>query len=352
MALDDIIPLSLERAGLNDSITAAFTVLVSKLDPAFSYHLGRIVKQDRSLPLTLSNTFGLRRVEPSTELKKRAKRDPLARPAVGDWVVIALPPEHDIPLLIAILPRHGAFVRKSAIANGDHQVVAAGIDQVLLVHPLTDAHLNVGLLERQLVMAYESGAKPQIVFTKADESQTSHTEESVRIATALAEGVSPLVVSACTGEGVEKVASLLASGTTTVLIGVSGAGKSTLVNALVGHKVAETGIVRERDMKGRHTTVARTLIALPGGGVIIDTPGMRSLGLWHAETGLAAAFPEIAEAASCCRFSDCTHTHEPGCGVLAAVAQGDVAPERLERYRLLVEELRSLKESQRGRRRG
>lgn len=313
-------------------------------------YLARIVRVDRGMPLAVSEE-GAMRVQPSRRLIDRAGRDPQARACIGDWVGLAHPDSHEMPIIETILPRHGAFSRRDPAEEGGEQVVIANVDTVFLVHALSSRPVNPARLERELVLAYESGATPVVVLTKADlvsEELAAEREAQVRALV----GATPIVLeSAITMRGVDEVRALIPAGATAAMIGPSGVGKSTLANRLLGAEVLGTGSVRGSDGKGRHTTVARELVAVPGGGVLIDTPGMRGIALWRADEGLELAFPEIAAAAATCRFRDCGHGAEPGCGISAAVERGEIDAERLDRYRALVAELAELEHAEEQRRR-
>ncbi|WP_051970602.1 ribosome small subunit-dependent GTPase A [Kitasatospora azatica] len=246
-------------------------------------------------------------------------------PCTGDWVAIDLAAEPMIAVS-AVLPRRTAIVRKVAGKTSEGQVLAANVDTVLIASSLA-AEPDLGRVERFLALAYESGAEPLVVLTKADlVSDAEFVREDVE---RVAPGVTVLVVSAETGAGLDVLRACM--GATTALIGQSGAGKSTLTNALAGHQVMTVQQTRDSDEKGRHTTTTRELFALPGGGVLIDTPGLRGVGLYGGE-GLQQAFAEIEEFAAQCRFPDCSHQSEPGCAVRAALADGTLAHRRWESY--------------------
>ena len=255
-------------------------------------------------------------------------------PVTGDWVAIT--PGRDPSLIRHVLPRSSAFVRRAAGTARDGQVVAANIDVAFLVSSM-NADFNVRRLERYLAVAYESGAQPVIVLTKADlaDDPTVFVAE----AEAIAFGAPVLAVSAKTGFGFEGLAEQVQSGRTTVLLGSSGAGKSTLLNTLAGTVLMATAAIRDDDARGRHTTTHRELILLPSGGLILDTPGMREIGLWEADAGLSAAFADIEALAADCRFGDCQHRTEPGCAVLAALADGALDGDRWASYEKLQAEL-------------
>ncbi len=254
-------------------------------------------------------------------------------PVVGDWVVTVPGPERSDPLsIVALLPRRTAFARRSAGTGSREQVLAANIEFAWIVHGL-DTSPNLRRLERYLAVAWESGASPSVILTKADlVGDASGALERVGEA---AMGVPVHLVSALKAVDVDRIRSLLPAGRTVALLGPSGVGKSTLVNALAGDVVAATGAVRDGDRKGRHTTTRRQLFRVPGGGLVIDTPGLRELGVGELDAGLGRAYADIEELARNCRFADCRHEVEPGCAVRAAVGAGDLPAERLESYRKL-----------------
>lgn len=250
---------------------------------------------------------------------------PTGQPAVGDWVVL------DGQRLVAVLPRWSSLERQDP-DTGSAQVLAANVDVVLVTVP--GDRPNIARAERELAIAWESSSRPVVIVTKADLAPTGLLDD---VAGRLA-GVDVVATSAETGAGVGEIAALLAPDRSGVLLGPSGAGKSTLTNALLGDERQATGAVRPDDRRGRHTTSSRQLAVLPGGGAIIDTPGLRSLGLVSAG-GLDQAFPDIDALAAGCRFSDCTHGAEPGCAVTAAVDAGDLARQRLANYQKLTREV-------------
>ncbi|WP_236009993.1 ribosome small subunit-dependent GTPase A [Actinomadura physcomitrii] len=259
--------------------------------------------------------------------------DPAAAPCTGDWAALRPDGPGGRPVLAALLPRRTAIVRSSAARDSRGQVLAANVDTVAVAVPLVPDP-DLGRLERLLALAWESGARPVVVLTKADRA-ASPAGAQADVAAA-APGVEVVACSAATGDGVDAVAAVLSG--TVVLVGPSGAGKSTLGNALLGTGALATGEVRASDGKGRHTTVRREMLPLPGGGVLIDTPGLRGVGLFDAGGGLRRAFADIEELAAGCRFGDCAHRTEPGCAVLAAVAGGSLARRRLDSYRKLQRE--------------
>jgi len=258
-------------------------------------------------------------------------------PAVGDWVVAEMPGAQSPAVIHAVLPRHSAFVRRAAGEKSEEQVVAANVDLVFLVSGL-DHDFNPRRIERYLTLAYESGADPLIVLNKADLREDP--EAARQQVQAMARGVPVLLVSAATGAGLEALREALAPGMTGALLGSSGVGKSTLINTLLGRSVLRTTAVRADNSKGRHTTTHRHLIPVPSGAVLIDTPGMRELQLLGEEGALARSFDELTQLAQGCRFRDCAHTNEPGCAVLAALADGALDADRYESYLRQRKELR------------
>lgn len=261
-----------------------------------------------------------------------------ALPTTGDWVALRAEPTPDAPALIErVFARRTAFTRGAAGPESRAQLLAANVDLVFAVSGL-DADFNLHRLQRLLARIYAGGASPAIVLSKADlcAALEAHRREVER----RAPGVPVLVVSALAGEGLAALRAMIGAGQTAAFLGSSGTGKSTLINALVGETAMATGAVRAGDGKGRHTTTHRQLVRLPGGGLLLDTPGMRELQLTDEE-GLDAVFPEIAALAGECRFPDCRHEGEPGCAVQAAIAAGEVDPEALAHWRKLEKEARA-----------
>lgn len=295
---------------------------------------GRIVKLDRGFPLVQVADGTRYRCKHATAFVKGQG----IRAVIGDYVVLEQSDDADMAQIVQILPRRNEFVRKDPTERAQPQVLAANFDTVVVAHPL--AELNVRRLERELVLAHDTGAVVAVALTKADlaESERSLQQVCDLVRNIAADDVDVLVVSEGDLMSIEALRACIPEGTVAVLMGRSGVGKSSLVNLLAGRDVMATTPVREVDGKGRHTTVSRAMIQVEGGGLVVDMPGVRGLGLWESEEGIAAAFPDIAELATACRFRDCRHENEPGCAVIAAMERGEVPQERLDSYRNLVAE--------------
>jgi ribosome biogenesis GTPase len=297
---------------------------------------GRVAVQHRGAWDVLTEAGELR-VDVSGRLRHEAFT-PAELPVVGDWVAVAARPDESGGTIQAVLPRRTRFSRKTAWQATEEQVLVANVDLVFVVTSLNE-DLNPRRLERYLTLAWESGASPLIVLTKAD--LVDDTAQAVAAVEGVAFGIPVLVTSPKTGIGVDAVRGYLPTGVTGALLGSSGVGKSTLVNALAGDELLTTQEIRD-DGRGRHTTTRRELILLPDGGVIVDTPGLRELQLWAADEGLEEAFEDVTELFAECRFSDCAHDTEPGCAVRAALEEGTLSWERWDSYRKLQRELEHL----------
>lgn len=333
--------------------------------PADEIELGVVVRLDRGFPMIAMRGGVLLRAEHAVEFAKgkpgkRGKRGKRAQdadaaasagvdgmlPSVGDFVAVRVTPGHDMGVILRVLPRRTSFERWRGKNRGERQVLAANVDVIFIVQPLGAERDTLPLMRdrvaRSLVLARDCGASPVVVLTKVDRCDVEEVlgvcDDLRRLA---GDGVRVIATSSRTGAGLDEVRSCIPRGSVGMILGESGAGKSTLLNTLLGSEALETNAVRERDDAGRHTTVARIMVALPDPcGVIADCPGLRSLLLVGHERGLARSFPEIVEASRACRFNDCTHLHEPGCAVRAGVEGGEIEQVRLDAFLSLAREMR------------
>ena len=320
--------LSLERLGWRDDLAEEFVPFqAAGLVPA------RVSLENNHVYRVLTEAGELL-AESAGRLKHRAEgRREL--PAVGDWVGVRPDPAGGRALIRQLLRRRTWFSRKAAGRETDEQVIAANVDVVLLVFGL-DIHVKPRAIERYLALAQRGGVRPVVVLNKKD--LCSDLAAAVAEAAAAA-GDTPLhVVSAHDPETAAELGAYLSGGQTMALLGPSGAGKSSLVNRLVGSDLLDTGEVRERDSRGRHTSVHRQMLVRPEGGLLIDTPGMRELQLWDGDESLDQTFADVLAFAGACRFRDCRHDTEPGCSVRAAAADGTLSEERYESYLSLRQE--------------
>ena len=249
-------------------------------------------------------------------------------PTTGDFVMIDYNPGGD-SRIVKTLPRKTFFSRRDPLPGRGEQAVAANFDYVFIMQSMNQ-NFNPRRLERYLTLAWQSGAAPVVVLTKADLAQTC--EPYIRTAESLAAEAPVYAVSAKTGAGLNDLAAYMAPGKTVVFLGSSGIGKSSLVNALAGEEIMAVSGIREQDGKGRHTTTHRQLILLPNGAMVIDTPGMRELGMWDVTEGLDEAFPDVEQYLGKCKFSNCRHQTEPGCAIKQALADGGLSRKRWESY--------------------
>ena len=294
---------------------------------------GRVIRGDRGSSL-VATADSVVRARPSSRLLKAAG-DGGDLPVVGDWVVVRAPEGIDVPLIDALLERRSAIVRGDSGRTSDRQVLVANVDTVFVVEPIA-VRASLRRIERELALAWGSRATPVVVLTKTDLSPDPQAARTAVLAIAL--GVDVLLANSLQHESAGQLRPYLSNRRTAVLLGPSGAGKSTLINSLLGTHRQATREVRETDGRGRHTTVARELIVIEGGGIVIDTPGLRALALTGSEEGIASAFADVAELASSCRYRDCRHRDEPGCAVRAAVEGGRLPAERLANFHKLVRE--------------
>ena len=345
---------------------AARSELAGTLDiPLEEIELGAVVRLDRGFPMIATRGGALLRAEHAVDFAKgkpgkRGKRSKRAAdaevassagvdgmlPSVGDVVTVRVNPGHDMGVILRVLPRRTSFERWRGKNRGERQVLAANVDVIFIVQPLGAERDTLPLMRdrvaRSLVLARDCGADPVVVLTKVDRCEPAEVADVCDALRRLAgAGVRVIATSSRTGEGLEEVRSCIPQGSVGMILGESGAGKSTLLNTLLGSEALETNAVRERDDAGRHTTVARIMVALPEPcGVIADCPGLRSLPLVGHERGLARSFPEIVEASRACRFNDCTHLHEPGCAVREGVECGEIEQSRLDAFLSLAREMR------------
>jgi len=289
----------------------------------------RVSRVDRGVCTVLSPS-GAMRASLAGSMLAAAACDPVYLPCAGDWVVAHTWPDRRITVE-AVLPRRTAIVRAGAGTEAVAQVLATNLDTAAVIEPMDPAPDN-GRIERLLALAWESGAAPLLVLSKAD-LVPDPTAVADQLA-ASAPGIPVYPVSARTGAGLDRLRPHVAHGRTLALLGPSGSGKSSLVNALAGATVMTTQALRA-DGRGRHTTTYRALVPLPDGGSVLDTPGVRAVGLVDAAVGLDLAFADVGLVAQECRFGDCAHVSEPGCAVLAAVAAGTLSPRRLENWQRL-----------------
>ena len=334
---------NLVQYGLTESVAAQFAAITSRDSDLIP---GRVARVDGISTFVHSDSTDYRAVSTYARIAHddEFEIEP-AQPTVGDWVLVRPGQNQDPDEIELVLPRSSLLARKRVQRGkeeGDEQVLAANISTVFVVQAAT--YFNQGRLEREIALVWGSGATPVVVISKTDllsEDDGDPTEEEVIAQARLsAPGVEVFAVSGITGQGTEPLREYTVAGSTVVLIGASGVGKSTLVNQLMGHEVMETGVIRESDTRGRHTTVTRQLLPLPNGGVIIDTPGIRSIALVSgSEEALAKTFSEVDQYLGQCRFRDCGHNGEPGCAIGEAIDSGELSADRFESYKRMGREL-------------
>lgn len=312
----------LERLGFDDRLEG-----LSRPSIEAGLHIGRVARVDRRSSYVLTAADPVR-AETAPHLHREP--DTLAPPTIGDWVAFRID-DHGQAHIERILPRSSAFARGAPDREGASQILAANVDVVFMVHALSRP-VNVRRLERELVLAWQSGATPVVVLNKSDLVSPQEAEEMRSAAKSAALDTPVHLVCAITGTGIDTLVPYADGHKTIALLGASGVGKSTLVNRVLGRPVQETREVRATDSRGRHTTVTRELLLIPGGGALIDTPGLRALPMQSTETGLERAFADIASLAASCRFRDCAHGEEPGCAVREAERRGDLPSGRVDSY--------------------
>ncbi|MFA5858892.1 MAG: ribosome small subunit-dependent GTPase A [Elusimicrobiota bacterium] len=297
----------------------------------------RVVKADREKYLVYS-AFG----ELTAELRGILRFKPESMntyPVVGDWVAAEMMDEGNTAIIAGVLPRMSKFSRKVAGDVTDEQVLVANIDTVFLVNGL-DGDYNLRRIERYLSVTQENKLTPVIVLNKTD--MCPDVQEKIKEVETVALGIPIVTMSALNSDGIDNIRKYIVAGTTTAFLGSSGVGKSTIINRLLGEEKQKVGAVRARDCRGMHITTQREMILLPGGGIVIDNPGLRELQLWINEGTLTKTFNDIQELAVGCKFSDCTHTNEPGCAVTSAIENGKLDDKRLQSYIKLKKELKYL----------
>lgn len=323
----------MKQYGLTDRFTA-----LASMYPEWT--VGRITLQEKGL-YQLETEQGAKWAEVSGKFRYHA--DAVSDyPAVGDFVMVDWNGEGGNAVIHQILPRKSCITRKAAGNAHQEQIVAANIDTIFLCMSLNN-DFNLRRLERYLSIAWDSGATPVIVLTKAD--LCDDLPSCLSEVSSIAIGVDVLVTSAAEEDGFTQVLPFIREGRTVAFIGSSGVGKSTLINRLLGENRLDTNGLRNDD-KGRHTTTHRELLLLPRGGMVIDTPGMRELGMWDSGSGIDQTFGEIEELIACCRFHDCSHHREPGCVVQRALQDGTLSPERWQSYLKLKSETEYAADSQ------
>ena len=339
----------LAEYGLTQAVRDQFTRIVAG-DPELVP--GRVIRVDGISTTVHTSGHDYRAVGTSAKFVQATEsavgdHPELAQPTVGDWVLVRPGIESEPDIIELVLPRTSLLVRKRVMRGkeqGDEQLLAANVTTVFIVQSVT--YFNVARLERELALVWGSGSIPIVVLTKtdlladADQTDSSRLDEVVQLAESVAPGVDVIAVSGITGEGTDPLDRYTNTGKTVVLIGASGVGKSTLANHLMGREVMETGEIREADDRGRHTTTTRQLLTLPGGGVLIDSPGIRTVGLVAgSDEAIGKTFSDVEELFGNCRFRNCAHIDEPGCAIAEAIADGRLQRSRLDSYRRMLREL-------------
>lgn len=320
--------VDLSDYGLDDRLRGAFEE--NRREGA---RLGRVLRVERGECDLITTAGSWRVASDSTRSQSNLA------PATGDWVS-AIDDVDVGPVIDTILERSDTLMRRDPSEEAIAQVLVANVDRVAIVHGL-DRPLRAGRLERFLVLIWSSGAEAMVILTKSD---IADPDDAILTVKSVAPDTQILVVSPLTGTGIDAVIEAMPPRSTTALVGESGSGKSSLTNAMADGNVQDVGEVRGGDQKGRHTTITRDLVKLPHGGLVVDTPGVRAVGLWEGHDALQRVFGDVIELAADCRFNDCAHGVEPGCAVRAAIDQGNMAERRLERFAAMSAELDSIDE--------
>ena len=328
----EISELELERLGWNDFFAESFAPYAAR-----GYCAGRVFLESKQVYYVYTEDDEVW-ADVAGRMRYRAFESQ-DLPGVGDWVAIRRREDENRATIHAVLPRKSRFSRKVAGSKTEEQIIAANIDTVFLVTGL-DNDFNPRRIERYLITAWESGARPVIILNKAD--ACLDVEQIKRETEAIALGVPVLLMSAARNEGLDALLPFIGTGQTVSLLGSSGVGKSTIINRLLGANVQRVREVREGDDRGKHTTTHRELLVLPTGGLIMDTPGMRELQLWVSDGGLQGAFEDIASLIRKCRFSDCQHAAEPGCAVREALTEETIDRARFDHYQKMQKEMKHL----------
>ena len=322
---------TLNDLGLENSIVESSKNLI-----ADGFVLARVVTENRGRYIVRNESSEIP-AEVAGKLIFNAD-SPASFPAVGDWVAIQVSDDNELAVIHEIVPRKTCLLRKAAGNRVENQIIAANVDFVFIMQSL-DHDFNLRRMERYLVMAHESGAQPVILLSKSDLNSISEIEEKEKALTPITANAPFYTYSAVNDSGLDNIKRLIERGKTYCFVGSSGVGKSTLINKLAGENLLATQEVREDDSKGRHTTSRRQMIFLDNGGIVIDTPGMRELGLLDISEGIDDLFTDISELSASCFYDDCSHTHEPGCALQEAVEDERLDGNRFESYMKLHREI-------------